>query len=292
MSKPKILVTGAGGQVGRELKVCASAFPDYEFVFASRDDLCIEQFELVRNFFKGLKPQYCINCAAYTAVDKAEEQKEMAFLINGESVGVLAAVCNLFETRLIHLSTDYVFNGSSRDPYREEDPVDPVNTYGASKLLGEELTLQHHPNPVVIRTSWVYSEFGNNFVKTMLRLMNERDSINVVNDQYGSPTYAYDLANAILNIIHSGNWKPGIYHYSNEGVISWFEFAVAIKQVIGSNCQINPISTSEYPTPAKRPAYSVFDKAKIKSVYNIEIPGWRESLVKCLHRLKNNQQQH
>ena len=286
MSKPKILVTGAGGQVGRELKLCSALFPQFEFIFTTREDLCIEQFELVRNYFKGLHPQYCINCAAYTAVDKAEEQRELAFLINGESVGVLAAVCNLFETKLIHISTDYVFNGRGTEPYREEDPTEPVNTYGASKLLGEELALNNNPNPIIIRTSWVYSEFGHNFVKTMVRLMKERDSINVVNDQCGSPTYAADLAVAILSMISSGKWQPGIYHYSNEGVITWFQFAVAIRQIIGSNCQVNPIASSEYPTPAKRPAYSVFEKDKIKSVYNLNIPFWKDSLEKCLHQLK------
>jgi dTDP-4-dehydrorhamnose reductase len=285
MEKPKILVTGAGGQLGKELRIASGAFHEYEFVFATRDDLCIEQFELVRNFFKGLKPAYCINCAAYTAVDKAEDQKEMAFLINGESVGVLAAVCNLFETRLFHISTDYVFNGNATSPYKEEDAVDPVNAYGASKLLGEELAMQNNPNPVIIRTSWVYSEFGHNFVKTMMRLMKEKKVLHVVNDQVGSPTYAADLAKAILSIMSSGKWETGIYHYSNEGAISWFDFATAIKEITGSNCEVNPINTEQYPTPAKRPKYSLFSKEKIKSVYQIKIPDWRSSLEKCIRQI-------
>jgi dTDP-4-dehydrorhamnose reductase len=285
MDKPKILVIGASGQLGKELRVASEAFTQFDFVFATREDLCIEQFELVRNFFKGLQPQYCINCAAYTAVDKAEDQKELAFLINGESVGVLAAVCNLFETKLLHISTDYVFNGTAKRPYKEEDPVDPVNSYGASKLLGEELTLQNIPDPIIIRTSWVYSEFGNNFVKTMLRLMKEKELIHVVNDQYGTPTYAADLAEAILNMLASGKWATGVYHYSNEGETTWFEFAKAIKELSGSSCEVRPIKSESYPTPAKRPAYSVFNKEKIKRTYDIAIPEWRESLNRCMSRL-------
>lgn len=285
MNKPIVLVTGAGGQVGKELKACSPGFAGFEFVFVSKEDLSIDQFDKVKEFFNSVRPQYCINCAAYTAVDKAEVERDLAFRINSESTGVLASVCSLHHTKFIHISTDYVFNGSSDMPYREDDPVDPVNIYGASKLKGEELALKHNPASVIIRTSWVYSSFGNNFVKTMIRLMRERESLNVVSDQHGSPTYAADLASLFMQIIGSEKWVPGIYHYSNEGIISWYEFASAIKDSIGSNCSVHPISTAMYPTPAKRPGYSVFNKGKIKSVYKIIIPEWRESLKNCIDKL-------
>lgn len=285
MSKAKIIVTGANGQLGNEIIASSHSYPEFEFLFLSRDILPIHEIETIKDFFKANKPQYCINCAAYTAVDRAESEKELAFLVNGEAAGSLAEVCNLFQTKFIHISTDYVFNGSADAPYKEEDEIDPVNTYGASKRKGEEMVMKHNKEAVIIRTSWVYSEFGNNFVKTMMRLMKTREKISVVNDQYGSPTYAADLANTILAIIKSGNWVPGVYHYSNEGMITWYNFSVAIKEMINSDCEIIPIPTSEYPTPAKRPGYSVFDTSKIKSVYKIVIPQWKESLNKCLRQL-------
>lgn len=286
MSKPLILVTGANGQVGKELRQLAAAYPQFQFLFLSREDLPIHHFELVRNFFETSQPAFCINCAAYTAVDKAESEKDLALLVNAESVGVLAAVAKLYNTRFIHISTDYVFDGTATTPYKEDAPVNPVNFYGSTKLKGEEECQQANAAAIIIRTSWVYSAFGNNFVKTMLRLMKERESLNVVNDQLGSPTYAADLANAILQIINSGNWQPGIYHYSNTGVISWYQFAVAIKELAGLNCTVNPIPTSAYPTPAKRPAYSVFNKEKIQSTYKLHIPDWKDSLKICLTKLE------
>lgn len=286
MSKPLILVTGANGQVGKELRQLAAAYPQFQFLFLSREDLPIHHFELVRNFFETSQPAFCINCAAYTAVDKAESEKDLALLVNAESVGVLAAVAKLYNTRFIHISTDYVFDGTATTPYKEDAPVNPVNFYGSTKLKGEEECQQANAAAIIIRTSWVYSAFGNNFVKTMLRLMKERQSLNVVNDQLGSPTYAADLANAILQIINSGNWQPGIYHYSNTGVISWYQFAVAIKELAGLNCTVNPIPTSAYPTPAKRPAYSVFNKEKIQSTYKLHIPDWKDSLKICLTKLE------
>ena len=280
--QPTILVTGSNGQLGKELQQLADAYPQYKFVFASREDLKLHHFPLVENFFLATKPQYCINCAAYTAVDKAENEKEMAMLVNGEAVGHLAAICKKYQTKLIHVSTDYVFDGESETPYKEDDKTNPKNVYGASKLLGEQLCMKENADSIIIRTSWVYSSFGHNFVKTMMRLMSERNEINVVSDQIGSPTYAADLAKTILDIIASGKWESGIYHYSNEGKVSWYEFAVAIKELTGSNCSINPIPTSAYPTPAKRPHYSLLDKERIKAVFQITVPPWKSSLQRCI----------
>lgn len=286
MDKPTILVTGSNGQLGKELRVLAAQFPAYRFVFAAREDLQLHHYGLVENFFLSLQPTYCINCAAYTAVDKAETEQDMAMLVNGESVGYLAAVCKKFDTKLIHISTDYVFNGESEIPYREEDQTGPINTYGQSKLIGEQLCLKENPDAIIIRTAWVYSFFGNNFVKTMIRLMKERTELNVVGDQVGSPTYAADLALAIMQIISGGKWQSGIYHYSNEGKISWYEFAVAIKSLADLKADIHPIPTSAYPTPAKRPHFSLLNKDKIRSVFQVEVPEWKQSLQKCIALLQ------
>ena len=285
--KPKILVTGSHGQVGKELNELSSLYPQFEFVFLSREDMPINNFELVRVFFNSVKPAYCINCAAYTAVDKAESEKDLAFQVNGEAVGVLAAVCKEHDTKFVHISTDYVFNGEGTYPYTENFPTDPVNVYGASKLEGEKQAIGFDPGCIIIRTSWVYSSFGKNFVKTMIRLMNEKDEIKVVSDQIGSPTYAADIAELILGIIANcqlsiANWHPGIYNYSNEGIISWFEFAQEIKEIINCPCDVKPIKTSEYPTPAKRPAYSVLDKTKIQETFGVELKDWVESLRTCI----------
>jgi dTDP-4-dehydrorhamnose reductase len=242
----------------------------------------------VEKVFQEYEPAYVINCAAYTAVDKAESEKEQANEINGRAVGALATMCKLFGTRLIHISTDYVFNGTASSPLKENDAVDPVNTYGASKLLGEQLALQNNPDTIIIRTSWVYSFYGKNFVKTMIRLMHEKESISVVNDQTGSPTYAADLAAAIMQIISSSKWQGGIYNFSNEGVISWFDFANEIKRLTGSSCHINAVSTLQFPTPAKRPKYSVLDKAKIRATFFIQPKDWKESLKVCIGKLDAN----
>ncbi len=287
MSKSKIVVTGANGQLGKELQIISVFNPEFEFIFLSKEALPIHRNEIVHEIFATLKPQYCINCAAYTAVDRAETEKDQAFLINGESTGVLAEVCKIFEVKFIHISTDYVFNGKAVQPYNENDKVEPVNTYGASKLKGEELAIAKNGDSIIIRTSWVYSEFGNNFVKTMIRLMKEKESLGVVNDQWGSPTYAADLAQVIMEVIKSKNWKEGVYHYSNDGIITWYEFANAIKKFINSDCKVNPITTDKFLTPAKRPAYSGLNKEKIKLFYTINIPEWKQSLETCLQKLRN-----
>lgn len=277
-----ILVTGANGQVGKEFRALASSYPQYQFLFTSHDELPIEQFDQVQYYFAAHTIHFCINCAAYTAVDKAETEKDAAFLINATAAGNLAAVCHQHKTPFLHISTDYVFDGTAQQPYTEDYTTNPVNVYGQSKLEGEKLVLQNNPSAIIIRTSWVYSSFGNNFVKTMLRLMKERESINVVEDQLGCPTYAADLANAIMHIVGFSSLPSGIFNYCNEGITTWHQFATAIKNLSAAHCIVNPIPTTQYPTPAKRPQYSVLDTAKIKTVFAITIPGWQESLKKCL----------
>ncbi|NBY24830.1 MAG: dTDP-4-dehydrorhamnose reductase [Chitinophagaceae bacterium] len=283
--RPLVLVTGANGQLGKELRQLETKWPEFEFLFLSREDLPIHHFELVRNFFKATHPSFLINCAAYTAVDKAEQEKELAFQINAEAVGVLAAICKEQDCKFVHVSTDYVFDGLANRPYREDDLTNPQGVYGASKLAGEKEAVLLNPDSVIIRTSWVYSSFGKNFVKTILRLLQEKPSVSVVDDQIGSPTYAADLAVAILEIISLKSWKPGVYHFSNEGEISWCAFAKAIAALTHSNTPVQAITTAEFPTPAKRPAWSVLDKSKIKAVYGIKIRPWKESLADCLELL-------
>ncbi len=285
-NKPVILVTGANGQLGNELQMLAPDFPGYDFLFVTRDELNIADNDAMATYFSEHTIIYCINCAAYTAVDKAESDEANAFLINATAVAALAAICKNNNTQLIHISTDYVFNGTASEPYKETDRTNPVSVYGKSKLQGEISALGNCPSAIIIRTAWVYSSFGNNFVKTMLRLMKERESINVVNDQLGCPTYAADLAAAIMQIITSGKNNAGIYHYTNAGITNWYGFAVAIKKFTGSNCMVNPITTAQYPTPAKRPAYSVLDTTKITETFGLNISHWEISLKKCLALLK------
>lgn len=287
-SKPSILVTGANGQLARELKELADQLPDFQFLFTSKEELPIEEQEALAAYFQKYSIQYCINCAAYTAVDKAESEKEKAFLINADAVGNLAAICKTHAAKFIHISTDYVYDGTTGKPLKETDATGPVNVYGRSKLKGEELALEYNASSLVIRTSWVYSSYGANFVKTMLRLFKEKEELKIVSDQIGSPTYAADLAAVILLFIQkieAGEQLSGIYNYSNSGVTNWYEFAFAIKEISKSPCNILPTSTSAYKTPAQRPLYSVMDTSKVKEVLQIDIPSWKESLRKCMGKL-------
>ena len=281
----KILVIGSSGQLGNELQDLAKEYPSFRFSFYDVAEMDIVNKELVDEGIRTLKPDYLINCAAYTAVDKAETEKDLAFAINSDAVKNLALACKANGVKFMHISTDYVFDGTAQEPYSEDNPVNPTNVYGLSKLKGEQQASRNDKDVIIIRTAWVYSTYGNNFVKTMLRLMKTKPEISVVADQEGSPTYAHDLAAAILHIISSGKWVPGIYHFTNEGVISWFDFAGEIKNLSGSSCIIHPITTEQYPTPATRPKYSVLDKTKIQQTFDVKLKSWKESLRKCLAKM-------
>jgi dTDP-4-dehydrorhamnose reductase len=287
-----ILITGAKGQLGNELKIVSRKYFGYDFLFTDVDTLDITDPEKTSEFIRKSRPDWIINCAAYNQVDKAESDYETALLVNGIAVKNISAALKDSTCRLIHISSDYVFDGNSNVPYAEYSVANPNSAYGRSKLEGEKAALLHHGS-MVIRTSWLYSSFGKNFVKTMLRLGAEKDSINVVSDQTGNPTYAADLAEAILNIVSGVNrqqiaFNAGIYHYSNEGECSWFEFARAIMEEAGLNCTILPVLTIDYPADAKRPVYSAMNKTKIKDNYSLKIPVWRTSLKKCLKIINNS----
>ncbi len=284
-SPKKILVTGSNGQLGSELKELSASYSSFTFIFLTRTEMPLHDDEAIKKIIIAHQPGYLINCAAYTAVDKAETEKDEAFQINGTAVGVMAKVCAKHGIRFIHISTDYVFDGTSQAPLKEDDHVHPVNVYGDSKLAGERAAFKENPESLIIRTSWVYSFYGKNFVKTMMRLLAEKESLNVVGDQWGSPTYAADLATAILQIIQQTDWHPGIYHFSNKGVISWAQFAVEIATHIHASCVVNAIPTEAYPTPAKRPLYSVMDKSKIQQVYGVSMAPWQESLQRCIKKI-------
>ncbi|WP_291285041.1 dTDP-4-dehydrorhamnose reductase [Flavobacterium sp.] len=276
----KILVTGANGQLGSELSVLSVSYPEFEWIFADRTKITLDNLELLKDQLNEIKPDIIFNCGAYTAVDKAETERELAFTINHLAVELIAKYTFKNNVKLIHISTDYVFDGSSSSALNEEAETNPINVYGESKLAGEIACLRENTDSIIIRTSWVYSKFGNNFVKTMQRLMQERDTINVVNDQIGSPTYAADLAQAMMVILESSDWIPGIYNYSNEDQVSWYEFALTIKEFGGYNCNVDGIPSALYATPAKRPKFSLLDKKKIKTLYNLEIPTYKQSLEK------------
>ena len=283
----KILVTGSNGQLGNELKVLAEAYPCFNFVFTDVAELDITSEIEVELMVKTEKPAAIINCAAYTAVDKAEKEDNLAFLINATAVGNLARVSSMHGVLLIHISTDYVFDGKGFRPYQEDDPTNPVSLYAKSKHAGEQQVQSYADKALIIRTSWLYSEFGTNFVKTIMKYGKERGQLNVVFDQIGTPTYARDLAKTILDILKIQPFAEGveIYNYSNEGVTSWYDFAKAIIEFSGIDCIINPIETKDYPLPAVRPCYSVFNKSKIKHRFQIKIPFWRDSLKECIERI-------
>ncbi len=289
----RVLVTGSGGQLGSELRRLTDSSAD--FVFVDRQAMPLEQPETFRAVFEEVRPEVLINAGAYTAVDKAEAERALAYAVNASAVGELAALCKEFGTLLIHVSTDYVFDGTATHPYLETDTVHPLGVYGSSKEEGERLALAGHNRTIIIRTSWVYSYYGKNFVKTMLRLLREKETLGVVNDQVGRPTYAADLASAILDITHQYAVLPleqqltdprfyGIYQYADYGVISWYDLTVAIAQEVHATCTVKPITTAEYPTPAKRPAYSVLSTTKIEEAFGLHIPLWKDSLKACLSR--------
>lgn len=283
----EVLVTGSSGQLGSEIRELSSRYPQYTFTFADRSVLDLSNLCKMENFFDGKRFDMIINCAAYTAVDKAESESELADTINHRFVSMLAKIAKRDSSKLIHISTDYVFDGKHHRPYIESDPTAPQGVYGKTKCDGENAILSTAPaNTLIIRTSWVYSSFGNNFVKTMLRLGKERDTLGVIFDQVGTPTYARDLAQAIIDILPQiNNAQPEIYHYSNEGAASWYDFAQAIFELSGVVCLVNPITTDQYPTPASRPHYSLLNKSKIKNDFNLSIPYWRDALKACLNTL-------
>ncbi|MGV8947593.1 MAG: dTDP-4-dehydrorhamnose reductase [Lutibacter sp.] len=280
----KVLITGSKGQLGMELRSLETEFPDVDFFFTDKSNLNIVDFEEVEQFISKNKIEVIVNCAAYTHVDKAEDEPEIANEVNHLAVKNLGLIAKKYQLKLIHISTDYVFDGDSNIPYSENEATNPQNVYGSTKLKGELALLEINPkNSMIIRTSWVYSEFGHNFVKTMLRLGAEKEQISVVSDQIGSPTYAKDLAKVILQIIPSINNKDlQIYHYANEGQCSWFQFASAIMKIAQQNCQVLPINSSEFKTKAKRPKFSLLNTEKIKEAFQLEIPMWEDSLKKCI----------
>lgn len=284
----KILVTGANGQLGSEFRHLSSLENNYQWIFTDREKLDLTDLENLTYEISLIKPDILINCAAYTAVDKAESEIELADVLNHQAVAIMADWTFANECKFIHVSTDYVFDGASNVALSEDAPTGPINVYGKTKLAGENASLKGNPLSIVIRTSWVYSSFGANFVKTMLRLLNERDTLNVVDDQIGSPTYAADLAHAIFAIINHSNWQHGVYNYSNLGEISWYEFALAIQEISGLDCKVNGIPSSQFLTAAKRPGYSLLDKSKIKNTYGLMIPDYEASLRRCMGLMNLN----
>ncbi len=277
----KVLITGSNGQLGNELRLLSQSYPDFEFLFTDLDELDITSEVSVDKIFSEFSPRWVINCAAYTAVDKAEQEPEKAMMINALAPGILAKAANRNKARMIHISTDYVFDGRNFKPYNEADDKNPLGVYAKSKAAGEENVINYNASSIIIRTSWLYSAFGSNFVKTIRRVGSERGELKVVADQIGSPTWANDLAFAILTLIKT-NAEAGLYHFANEGICSWYDFAKAIMEISGIHCKVNPTDTAGYPLPSPRPFYSVFDKSKYIAITQQSIPYWRDSLKKCI----------
>lgn len=287
----KILVTGANGQLGWELAQAAAQFPKFEFVFVDRNAMDLSNLNELKGIIALFAPDAIINTAAYTAVDMAETETVLAHTINAEAVAELAHIANQKNIPFITYSTDYVFNGNATSPYLTSTPLAPVNYYGKTKADGEQLAIAENPATIIIRTSWVFSSHGNNFVKTMMRLMKERDALNIVGDQKGRPTYAKDLALAtikMLETINTGKDIRGVYHFANSGETTWFDFAVKIKAIAGLDCDLTAIPSAQFPTPAKRPYYSVLDTQKIETALGMEIPNWETALRECIEKLQTS----
>jgi dTDP-4-dehydrorhamnose reductase len=282
-----ILITGSHGQLGNEMQQASTRFPSFNYLYTDVEDLDICDKTALNAYVKDNQVNIIVNCAAYTAVDKAEDDVARCFKINADAVRNIGEVARENSLKVIHISTDYVFDGTNYMPYMEDQQVCPSSVYGKSKLAGENALFESCYQAVIIRTAWLYSSFGNNFVKTMMKLGTERDSINVIFDQIGTPTYAADLANTILQVLSHEPFVPGIYHFSDEGVCSWYDFTKSIHRIAGITCDVHPIETKDYPARTPRPHYSVLNKAKIKSTYGIVIPHWEESLVKCIDLLNH-----
>jgi len=282
-----ILITGSHGQLGNEMQQASAGFPAFRFLYTDVEDLDICDKKALDAFVKMNQVNIIVNCAAYTAVDKAEDDEALCYKINTDAVRNIGEIANENGIKVVHISTDYVFDGTNHIPYTEDQPVCPSSVYGKSKLAGEQALLESCKQTVIIRTAWLYSSFGNNFVKTMMKLGAERDSLNVIFDQIGTPTYAADLAKTILQVLSHNDFVPGIYHFSDEGVCSWYDFTKSIHRIAGIQCDVHPIETKDYPVRTPRPHYSVLNKAKIKSTYDLVIPHWEESLVKCIEILKH-----
>jgi dTDP-4-dehydrorhamnose reductase len=283
----KVLVIGSDGQLGLEFQKISNSYDSLSWVFSTIKTLDLLKLDTINSFLNDINPSVIINCAAYTSVDKAETESKLANTINYKAVDIISRWTNDHNKKLIHMSTDYVFEGLSKLPLFEHSNTNPVNEYGRSKLKGEQVCLKNDTNSIIIRTSWLYSSFGKNFVKTMISLMKNNNTVKVVNDQIGSPTYANDLAKFIIEIIMNSKNKSGLFHYSNEGEISWFEFAKSIKELYMLDCEIIGVSSKEFKTIAKRPKYSLLNKSKIKKTFNLEIPNYKQSLEDCIKVIKN-----
>ena len=283
-----ILITGSNGQLGNEMQQAAVRFPDFDYIYTDVAELDICDKSALNAFVKANNVNIIVNCAAYTAVDKAEDDVELCYKINRDAVRNIAEVATENKVKVVHVSTDYVFDGTNYLPYTEDMPVCPATVYGKSKLEGEHALLENCKESVILRTAWLYSSFGNNFVKTMIKLGTERDSLGVIFDQVGTPTYAADLADAILQLLSNETFVPGIYHFSDEGVCSWYDFTKTIHRMANITCDVKPIETKDYPARTPRPHFSVLNKGKIKSTYGISIPHWEVSLEKCIQLIHNS----